>query len=151
MTRLQLVQYPLREVLFVWKQIGDMFGEEDTMLLPEVFYGTDQTASERAEGCGWQTLTFHASQVNLDAHVIVAPGILGMGLAVLSMLTSPVPFIPISDMLLLQYSYIAGIRFQKFLRGFGEGKDHNIFHSHQLRVEVVILVSAVLSFKISDV
>ena len=49
--------------------------------------------------------------------------------------------------------YIAGIRYQHFLRGFGEGEDRNIFHSHQLRVlvEIVMIVSAVLSFKILNV
>ena len=52
MNRLQLVKYPLCEVLFTWKQIGDMLDEEDVMLLPEVFYETDQRASERAEVCG---------------------------------------------------------------------------------------------------
>ncbi len=33
----------------------------------------------------------------------------------------------------------------------GEGKNSNIFHSHQLLVEVIILFSAVLSIKILDV
>ena len=78
MKRLQLVEYPLREVLFGWIRIGDMLGEEDAMLLPEVFYETDQRARERAEGCGRRTLILQVSPVNLDAHVIVAPGILGM-------------------------------------------------------------------------
>ena len=52
-------------------------------------------------------------------------------------------------MRLLQF--IVGIRDQEFLLGFGEIFDCNIFHSHQLRVKVVILVSAVLSFKILNV
>ena len=55
-------------------------------------------------------------------------------------LTSPCPFIPISGTLLLQF--ITGICIQEFLRGVGEGKDHNIFGSHQLLVELVILASA---------
>ena len=41
MKRLQLVEYPLREVLFGWKQIGDMLGEENPMLLPELFYAKE--------------------------------------------------------------------------------------------------------------
>ena len=65
------------------------------------------------------------------------------------MLTSPVPFIPISGLLLLQF--LAGIRHQELLRGVSVGKNCNIFHSHQLLVEVVILVSAVLPVKILDV
>ena len=49
MNRLQLVEYPLLEVLFTGKEIGDKLGEEGAMLLPEVFYETDQRASKRAE------------------------------------------------------------------------------------------------------
>ena len=124
MNRLQRVKYPLCEVLFTWKQIGDMLDEEDVMLLPEVFYETYQRANERAKGCRRRTLTLqvHVSPVDLNAHVIVAPGILGTGMrqAVSSMITIPVPFIPISSMQLLEY--IASIRYQHFLRGFGEGR-----------------------------
>ena len=95
MNILQHVEYPLREVLLSWKQIGDMLGEVDAMLLPELFNETDQSASERAEGRGRRTLLLHVSPVNLDAHVIVAPGISGMRQGVASKLTSPVPFIQI--------------------------------------------------------
>ena len=64
-------------------------------------------------------------------------------------LTGPRPFIPISGTRLLQI--VAGIRHQEFLRGVGEGKDRNTFYSHQLLVELVILVSAILSVKILNV
>ena len=65
------------------------------------------------------------------------------------MLTSPMPFIPISGTLLLQV--VAGIRHQEFLRGVGEGKDHDIFYSHQLLVALVILVSAIIPVKVLNV
>ena len=90
MNRLQLVVYPLCDVLFGLKQIGGMLGEEKPMLLPEVFYESDQRASERADGCGRRTLTLHVSPVNLDAHVIVAPGIPGMRQGVACVLLGPV-------------------------------------------------------------
>ena len=45
MNRLQLVVYPLCDVLFRWKQIGDMLGEENPMLLPELFYEANESAS----------------------------------------------------------------------------------------------------------
>ena len=121
MNRLQLVVHPLRDVLFGWKQIGDMLGEENPMLLPELFYEANESASERAEGGGPRTLPLHVSPVNLNAHVVVAPGIPGMRIGVAPMLTSLVPFIPISCTRLLQV--VAGIRHQEFLRGVGEGKD----------------------------
>ena len=44
MNRLQLVVYPLRDVLFGWKQIGDMLGEENLMLMPELFYEANERA-----------------------------------------------------------------------------------------------------------
>ena len=46
---------------------------------------------------------------------------------------------------------LACILHQELLRGVGEGNDSNIFHSHQLLVKVIILVSAVLSVRIFDV
>ena len=46
MNRLQLVVYPLRVVLFGWKQICDMLGEENPMLLPELFYEANESASD---------------------------------------------------------------------------------------------------------
>ena len=118
MQRLQLVVYPRRDVLFGWKQIGDKLGEEDAMLLPELFYESNQRASERAEGGGRLTLPLHVSPVNLDAHVVVAPGIPGMRQGVAPMLTSPVPFIPISGTRLRQL--LAGIRHQELLRSLGK-------------------------------
>ena len=44
MNRLQLVVYPLRDVLLGWKQIGDILGEENPMLLPELFYEANESA-----------------------------------------------------------------------------------------------------------
>ena len=49
--QLQVVEYPLCEVLSRWEKIGDMLGEEDAMVLPEVIYESEQRASERANGC----------------------------------------------------------------------------------------------------
>ena len=119
------------------------------MFYESVFYESNQIASERAEGGRRRTLPLHVSPVNLNAHVVVAPGIPGMRIGVAPMLTSLVPFIPISCTRLLQV--VAGIRHHKFLRGVGEGKDHNIFYTHQQFVELVILVSAILSVKILNV
>ena len=61
MKRLQRVVYPLREVRFGWEQIGDMLGEEDATLLPELFCESNQRASERAEDGGLRTLTLLVS------------------------------------------------------------------------------------------
>ena len=151
MNGLQLVEYSLCEVLSHWKQIGDKLGEEVAMLVPKVIYESDQPerASERADSCGRRTLTLHVSPVNPNAHVIVAPGIPGMRQAVASMSISPVPLIPISGTQLLQI--LAGIRHQELLRVVGDGKDISIFPSHQLRVELIILVSAFLSIQILNV
>ena len=78
MQRLQLVVYPRRDVLFGWKQIGDKLGEEDAMLLPELFYEANQGASERAKDGGRRTILLQLTPVNLHVHVVVAPGIAGM-------------------------------------------------------------------------
>ena len=67
------------------------------------------------------------------------------------MLTSPMPFIQISRTRLLQVRVAVGIRHQEFLRGVGEGKNSNIFYSHQLLAELVVLVSAIISVKILNV
>ena len=119
------------------------------MLLPELFYEANESAGERAEGGGRRTLPLHVSPVNLDAHVVVAPCIPGMRQGVAPMLTSPMPFIPISCTRLIQV--VAGIHHQEFLRGVGEGKDRNSFYSHQLLVEVVVTVSATWFVKILNV
>ena len=116
------------------------------MLLPELFYEANKSSSERAEGGGRRTLPLHVSPVNLDAHVVVAPGIFGMRIGVAPILASPCPFIPISCTRLIQV--VAGILHQEFLRGVGEGKNPNIFYSHQLLVEVVVTVSATWFVKI---
>ena len=108
-----------------------MLGEEYALLLPEVFDETDQRASERAERCGRRTLTLHISPVNLDTHVIVAPGIPCMSQAVASMRTSTVPFIPMSSTLLL-LQILACILQQELLCVVGEGKYSIFFHSHQV-------------------
>ena len=149
MNRRQLVVYPLYDLLFGWKQIGDMLGEENPMLLPELLYEANESASERAEGGGRRTFPLHVSPVNLDAHDVVAAGISGMRQGVAPILTSPVPFIPISGERLLQF--LAGISHQEFVRGVGEGKDCNIVYSHQLLVELVILFSVILSVKTLNV
>ena len=149
MNRLQLVVYPPRDVLLGWKQIGGVLFEENPMFLPELCYEANESASERAEGSGRRTLPLHVSPVNLDAHVVVAPGIPCMCQAIASMRTSPVPSIPISGTLLLQI--LACILHQDLLRVVGGGKDSNIYDSHQLLVEGIILVSVVLSIKILDV
>ena len=128
MNQLQLVVYPLSDVLLGWKQIGDILGEENPRLLPELFYEANESASERAEGGGRRT------------HVVVAPGIFGMRIGVAPILASPCPFIPISCTLLIQV--VAGILHQEFLRGVGKGKDRNSFYSDQLLVEVFVHVSA---------
>ena len=119
------------------------------MLLPELFYEANERASERAEGDGRCTLLLHVTPVNLDAHVVVAPGISGMRQGVAPILISPVIFIPSSGTRLV--NVLAEIRHQECLRSVGEGKDPNIFDSHQLLVEVVILVSAIIAVKILNV
>ena len=115
------------------------------MLLPEFFYETNKRASERAKGGGRWTLLLHVTPVNLDAHVVVATCISGMRQGVAPILTSPGIFIPRCGMRLVKV--LAEIRHQECLRGVGERKDPNSFDSLQLLVEVVILVSAVLSVK----
>ena len=118
------------------------------MLLPELFYEANERASERAEGGGRWTLPLHVTPVNLDAHVVVAPGISGMRQleGVAPILTSPGIFIPSSGTRLVKV--LAEIRHQEFLRGVGEGKGPNIFDSHHLLAKVVILFSAIFSVKI---
>ena len=71
MNRLHLVVYPLRDVLFGWKQIGDMLGEDNPMLLPELFYETNQRASDRAAGGGRRTLLLHVSPAVLAPHLFL--------------------------------------------------------------------------------
>ena len=58
----------------------------------------------------------HVTPVNLDAHVVVAPGISGMRQGVAPILTSPVPFIPISGTRLVQV--IEGLRDQECIWEF---------------------------------
>ncbi len=50
MSRLQLVEYPLSDILFSWKQVGFKLEEEEAMFMPEGTYETDQSSSERADG-----------------------------------------------------------------------------------------------------
>ena len=126
-----------------------MLGEEDAMLLPELFYEANERVSERADGGGRLTLMLLVTPVNLNAHVVVAPCISCMHQGVAPILTSPVIFIPSCSTRLIKV--LAEIRHQECLRGVGEGKDSHIFDSHQLLVEVVILVSAIISVKILNV
>ena len=116
------------------------------MLLPELFYEANERPSERTEGDGRCTLMLHVTPVNLDAHVVVAAGISGMRQGVVPMLTSPGIFIPSSGTRLVKD--IAKVRHQELLRGFAEWKATNIFDSHHLLVELVIVVTALLSIKI---
>ena len=59
------------------------------MFLPELCYEANESASEHAEGGGRRTLPLHVSPVNLNAHVVVAPGIFGMRIVVVPILASP--------------------------------------------------------------
>jgi hypothetical protein len=56
------------------------------------------------------------------------------------MITSPCPFKPSSGTRLPQC--LTDINDQESLRGLGEGKDRNIFDSHQLLIEIVVIFSA---------
>ena len=94
------------------------------MLLPELFYEANERASERAEGDGRWTLLLHVTPVNLDAHVVVAPGIMisCMRQGVAPLLTSPVPFKFIPSCSTRLVKVLADIRHQECLRSVGEGK-----------------------------
>jgi hypothetical protein len=96
MCRLQLVVYPLRDILPRREQVGFMLGEEEAMFRPELTYETNQSSSERANGGGRRTITLHVTPVNLSAHGVVVSCILRMCQAVSSKRTSPVPLVPIS-------------------------------------------------------
>ena len=56
------------------------------------------------------------------------------------MITSPCPLKPSSGTRLAQY--LTDIRDQEFLHDLGEGKDRNLFDSHQQLIEGVISISA---------
>ena len=116
------------------------------MLPPELFYEANKRPRKRTEGDGRCTLMLHVTPVNLDAHVVVAVGISGMRQGVVPMLTSPGIFIPSSGTRLVKV--IAEVRHQELLRSFTEWKATNIFDSHHLLVEFVVVVTALLSIKI---
>ncbi len=118
------------------------------MLMPELNYETDQKISEHADGGGRGTFTPRGTPFNRSAHVVVASGILRMRQAVSSMRTSPVRLIPSSSPWL---QILACVLYQELLRTLGEGKNSNIFHSNELLVEVIKLISAVHSVEIMDV
>ena len=119
------------------------------MLSPELFNEGNKRPRKRTDGGGRCTLMLHVTPVNLDAHVVVAAGISGMRQGVVPILTSPGIFIPSSGTRLVKD--IAEVRHQELLRGFAEWKATNIFDSHHLPVEVVILSLAILSVKILNV
>ena len=123
-----------------------MLGEESPMLSPELVNEGNERTRKRTDGGGRWTRMLHVTPVNLDANVVVAAGISGMRQGVVPMLTSPGIFIPSSGTRLVKD--IAEVRHQELLRGFSEGKATNIFDSHHLLIEFVILVTAILSIKI---
>ena len=65
MKRLHLVVCLLRDELCDRNFIGNRLGEEDAMLIPELFYETNECASEGAKGGGRRTLLLQVTPVNL--------------------------------------------------------------------------------------
>ena len=118
------------------------------MLVAEVRDELHESSCEGAEGRRrWET-RLDVAPVHLDTHIAVASAVPGMREAVPPPIAGPPCLEPFGGTLLLEN--VADIGDQQCLRMMGKVLNHNIFHSENLLVKVVIIFAGLYSFEIFD-
>ena len=124
------------------------------MLVAEVSDELHESSSEGAE-CGrrWEKL-LDVAPVHFDTHIAVAAAVPGMGEAVPPPIAGPPRLEPFGGTRLLKNVADIGDQqspgVQQCLRTNGKGQKHNIFHSEDLLVKLVIHFTGLHSIEIFD-
>ena len=103
---------------------------------------------EGAEGGRRREKFLDVAPVHLDTQIAVASAVLGMGEAVPPPIAGPPRLEPFGGTRLLEN--VADIGDQQCLRMNGKGQKHNIFHSEDLLVKLVIHFAGLHSIEIFD-
>ena len=122
--------------------------KEVDVLLAEVRDELHERSSEGADSRRRWNQLLDVPPVHLDTHIIVASAVPGMREAVPPPIAGPPCFEPFGGTRLLEN--VADVVNQQCLRMLGKLLNHNIFHSQNLLVKLIVLLAGLHSIEIFD-